>query len=344
MTTAMLPSQKEGAPSAPHTEAMELQQLVETLEAKGLQALSSAELLRIPTLLQSITNQAAIARSTGVHEAQLAALEALQARAWVQLSRQRRGRLREALRLFAQDIPRQLFAAWPMIALAGAFILAGIATGRSIEPNIHQLAEHLPLSLILPIHGITNPDMAAQMLAFAEQGGPILIATPYLGVLKFFGVLSCMAFVSIFFASIPTPLFLFAGGSVLGVILTAIPVEFQASFLALLSPIFVPAFLSISFAWASGGRFAQAILSLRKSHRRRVIAELGQSALFLSVASFSFALFGALAIAMHVFTEGTPNMALPLALIANTPLLLYIFLWGGIQHGLYLRHLAKEPQ
>jgi len=106
--------------------------LLTRLERSGAKALSSEELLQLPSLYRATLSSLSIARATSLDKALLDHLEALSMRGYFLIYGVRESRLHRTIRFFTRDWPGAVKAVWKETILIALIILLGMATSWSL--------------------------------------------------------------------------------------------------------------------------------------------------------------------------------------------------------------------
>lgn len=107
----------------------ELEELLGSLERRGAQRLTAAELGRLPMLYRGVLSALSVARAISLDRNLIAYLEGLAARAYVAVYASRAPMLRVMGRFFARDFPATLWRTRGALLLATLFLSLGLGAG-----------------------------------------------------------------------------------------------------------------------------------------------------------------------------------------------------------------------
>jgi uncharacterized membrane protein SpoIIM required for sporulation len=190
----------------------ELDRILGRVDAKGMRALTAAELADLPHLYRTALSSLSLARSTSLDRNLVEYLETLATRAYFVVYGPRTGFWRHVLRFVARDFPAAVRSFRWHVALAAAFLVAGVAVGWvAVDRDPELYGSFVPEDLAQGRDVSASTEYLRSTLY--ESGGSGAFATMLFAHNSRVGILS---FALGFAAGLPVFLLLVQNGAILG--------------------------------------------------------------------------------------------------------------------------------
>jgi uncharacterized membrane protein SpoIIM required for sporulation len=271
----------------------ELEALVARLEQGGFRALSARELARLPALYRATLSGLSVARAISLDRNVLEYLESLSARAYLSVYGTRR-HLREALADFVvRRFPRAVRAHAAHLALAGALLVLGAATGFAMTSADPERFYAFVEPAYAQGRGPASSTESLREVLYADRDAASVLKTFAMFLFQHNARIGLLAFAVGFAGGIPTALLLFSNGLVLGAFAAlysgrGLGVEFWAWVL----PHGATELTAVALCGAAGLAIGQALVFPGREERLAGLARRGREAGVLALGSVGL-FFGA---------------------------------------------------
>lgn len=307
-----------------------LEQLLDRVEKRGLDALEADEALRLPQLYRQALSSLAVARATSLDRNLLGYLEALSARAFLVVHGSKASFVQELLAFFAGGFPRALRAAWVELALATACLAGGTLVGSALVLRDPELFHSIVGAELASGRGpeCSAAELRAPLYSGAEQGAEQL--SLFAGFLfQHNAQIGLLCFALGLLAGVPVPLLLVANGLMLG----AFDAIYRRAGLAgelwaWLAPHGVTELLGVALGGTAGFLVARAVLFPGELSRGESARLHGARA--AAIAGGAVALFFVAALIEGIFRQRVHDVGLRTALaVATAGWWIFYFGWVG---------------
>lgn len=280
----------------------ELEAIVGRLEARGPRALSPEELTRLPALYRGALSSLSVARAISLDQNVLDYLESLSGRAYLAVYATRR-RLGEALAdFFVRRFPRAVRAHAAHLALAGALLVLGAATGFALTSRDAERFYAFVAPAYAQGRGPASSTESLREVLYADRDAARMVKSFAMFLFQHNARIGLLAFAVGFAGGVPAALLLFSNGLVLGAFAAlyagrGLGVEFFAWVL----PHGVTELTAVALCGAAGLALGQALVFPGREERLAGLARRGREAGVVALGAV--ALFFAAALVEGVFRQ-----------------------------------------
>lgn len=280
----------------------ELEAIVGRLEARGPRALSPEELTRLPALYRGALSSLSVARAISLDQNVLDYLESLSGRAYLAVYATRR-RLGEALAdFFVRRFPRAVRAHAAHLALAGALLVLGAATGFALTSRDAERFYAFVAPAYAQGRGPASSTESLREVLYADRDAARMVKSFAMFLFQHNARIGLLAFAVGFAGGVPAALLLFSNGLVLGAFAAlyagrGLGVEFFAWVL----PHGVTELTAVALCGAAGLALGQALVFPGREERLAALARRGREAGVVALGAV--ALFFAAALVEGVFRQ-----------------------------------------
>jgi uncharacterized membrane protein SpoIIM required for sporulation len=303
----------------------ELEELVRRLERSGVQALSPAELARLPVLYRAALSSLSVARAISLDRNVVEYLESLSGRAYLAVYATRR-HLREALAdFFVRRFPRAVRAHGAHLAVACALLAAGAITGFGLTAADAERFYAFVDPVVASGRGPAASTESLREALYAKRGGAEMLKTFAMFLFQHNARIGLLAFAVGFAGAVPTALLLFSNGLVLGAFGAlyggrGLSVDFWGWVL----PHGVTELTAVALCGAGGLAIGQALLFPGREQRLAGLARRGREAAIMALGAV--ALFFVAALVEGIFRQLVHAVPVRYAVAAGTAALLLLYL------------------